>query len=819
MAGSLGSRDDASDWEFRYHYEILRAILNRNGRTLQILADLEADLNHLTYYDARIYRPVKRLLEETYLMAQELDLLSNRRYSGLFAALDCIRLAVAEQGKKAPNEEQYPDAVGLNEEEALVPRLVGGKAAGLSSLYHNFPGQVPEGFILTTRAYNLFLGSGNLFEQIRILLKNLEFLSDRSRFTQRVEAIREAIVSEELPETLQETILKKASEYSREEKTLWAVRSSAVNEDGKYSFAGQFDSLLNVPTEKLPEAYKKVLAGKFTDRAVTYRLHCGIREVDTPMAVLFMPMIEPQAAGVIYTTDPMIPDSGSMVMNCVSGLGDRVVKGVGIPDQVIMSRKARPDIVSMKAAETSVDSFDYISREIISDVGAAARKAAVAFGCDLDIEWAVDKKNRIWLLQGRRMHPSSHEKIREASSRKAELFIAKGTSIFPGRAEGPVAIRSASNLASIPKGAVLLVDQPIPELAPLLPGAAAVVAAEGSPVGHLATLLREFSIPSVFQTGSRILDLKENSVISVDASMRKIYRGSCWPGIKERVLARLASSGNRKDTHPLYNLVLSLNLSDPFAPEFKPGSCSSVHDIIRFIHEMSIRSMFRFGDEHSGFLHRKTRRLDSGIPMLILTLALDQALESNKKTVAPESLSCLPFQAFWKGFSDSRLAWPDRWGKSFFTISKDIQDQVFGGTKGPRKRKDPNYLIYAGHYMNFNARFAYHYAMVDSLLGTGDRNNYIQLRFHSGGGSDTKRKRRAQFLERVLRECRFGVTLEGDLIVAWFRNYPSEDTAKALETLGRLLVCSRQLDMLMHIDSDVKMFSDHFLAGKFQVFS
>ena len=229
--------------------------------------------------------------------------------------------------------------------------------------------------------------------------------------------------------------------------------------------------------------------------------------------------------------------------------------------------------------------------------------------------------------------------------------------------------------------------------------------------------------------------------------------------------------------------------------------------------------MFRFGDAHSGFLNKKTKRLKSGIPMPIHVLALDQDLPIEAKTIGAEFLDSVPFQAFWKGFSDTRLAWPDRWGQAHFGISKDIQDQVFGGSKGPRKRNDPNYLIYAGDYMNFNARYAYHYAMVDSLLGGGDRNNYIQLRFHSGAGSDKKRKRRAQFLERILRECRFGVTGEGDLITAWFRNYPAGDTREALELLGRLLVCSRQLDMLMHADSDVKLFSSHFLAGNYRAFS
>ncbi|MBN2322024.1 MAG: pyruvate, water dikinase [Acidobacteria bacterium] len=818
MVGNLKAGDDDYNWNFRYRYETLRAILNRNGRALQILSDLEADLNHLAFSDLQVHRSVRRLFNETYLMAQELDILSHRRYSVLFRVLDKIRLEAEEAQRDYPERKERPVAVRLDDEDSLDPELVGGKAAGLSSLFHNFPGQVPRGFILTTRAYDRFLKQGKLFEQIRLLLKNLEFTSDRDRFRSRTEAIREAIISAELPASFQEAIRLHTAGCGAADTSLWAVRSSAVSENGRFSFAGQFDSILNVPLENLPHAYKEVLAGKFTERAIQYRVHCGFREADTPMAVLFMPMVHPQAAGVLYTADPVKPDSDTIVIHCVKGLGETVVKGIGVPDNITLSRKARPEILRMHSSETPVENLEYLSQEKIQEIGATAWKAAIAFGYDLDIEWAVDKEGRVWLLQARRVLLSSPGKIREVKSKKGELFITKGTSIFPGRAEGPVAVRSTDRLDSIPKGSVLVVGQPTPELSPLLPNAAAVIAAEGSPVGHLATLLREFAVPSVFQAGDRILDLHEGSIISVDASMRNIYRGSRWPGMKERVLSRLASAGNRKETGPLFHSVLSLNLDDPFGPGFKPEGCRSVHDIIRFIHEMAVRSMFRFGDEHSGFLNRKTRRLETEIPMPIYVLALEQELPSGEKAVEPGFISSTPFKAFWKGFSDSRLAWPDRWGRAHYAISKDLQDQVFGGAKGPRRRNDPNYLIYAGDYMNFNARFAYHYAMVDSLLGTGDRNNYIQLRFHSGGGSDEKRKRRAGFLERVLRECRFGVTQEGDLITAWFRNYPSQDTGKALQMLGRLLVCSRQLDMLMHLDSDVKMFADNFLAGKFQAF-
>ena len=81
----------------------------------------------------------------------------------------------------------------------------------------------------------------------------------------------------------------------------FAVRSSAIGEDGPLSFAGQHQSILNVSAEGLISAYKQVIASKYSPKALHYRISNGLIDVDMPMAVLFLPMLEAESAGVIYT--------------------------------------------------------------------------------------------------------------------------------------------------------------------------------------------------------------------------------------------------------------------------------------------------------------------------------------------------------------------------------------------------------------------------------------------------------------------------------------------------------------------------------------
>jgi len=812
------------DFHFRFRYETLRSLLDKNGSALQILSDLEADLNHMRHYDRRIKRPIQRLITESLLMAQELNLMTGDRYSDLYRVILEIRDKTDQLFSAKQPDAQQPFILKLDSATSLDPALAGGKAAGVWRLGNRFKGLVPPGFVITTAAYNRIIEDNDLHNRIRILLKNLDVTEDQAQFTSRTKTIRrmirEASVSEEIKNAIKEqaAFIDQAFPGS-----LWAVRSSAVAEDDRLSFAGQFDSELQIQTENLVSAYLQVLASRFSDRAVKYRIHHHFLEVDTPMAVLFMPMVDAAAAGVAYTSDNKDRDADTMVISAVSGLANRMVKGEVQADTFLVSKGASPKIIRMIPAETGKPT-DYITNEKILEIAKIAGRAVDEFGYELDIEWAVDKKGQVQFLQARQLNViASDEAALFKPSQKIESppMIEGGVTIFPGRAEGPLKfLGPADKLSSVPDGAIVVVEQPRPELASILPKIAALLVMEGNPVGHLATLVREFSVPCIFKIGQNAKILLGKNILSVNATKRTIYAGIRWPGIRERVLARI-NRGNRqkKKSGPLYDLVLGLNLLDPDAPSFKAKSCKSVHDTLRFMHEMSVRSMFGFGDKQSHLWNKKSKELVTGLPVKFQIIDLDQSVPENMKKVAPENVGSIPFQALWQGVSDKRLFWPDRWEKEMRGMPSDFKESVLGGDKGPRRAKDNNYAIIAKDYMNLNARFAYHYAMVDAMVGPGTEHNHVHFRFRGGGASDENRNRRALFLERVLRESGFGVDRNGDLVTAWYRRYPQKDSENALGFLGRLIVCARQLDAMLKTDTAIKLYAEYFLKEQFDMFA
>lgn len=818
-----GLPQSEDNFSFRYRYETFRSLLGKNSASLQLMADLEADLNFMRQSNLNIQNPVRRLVDETLLMSQELNILTGNQYEKLYDAVESIRKKIFLTFKESTPSITGMMAVLIKENESADSQLIGGKSAGLTVLKQSFPELIPPAFTITTEAYQLFVEENRLEDRIRMLVKDLDVIKDPDLFKSRLHTLCNLFLSAEVPGPICDLISQYASEIKVSDSQLWAVRSSAAGEDDLFTFAGQFDTELNVLESDLKQAYKKVLASRFTERAVRYRIHQGIREVETQMAVLFMPMIEPEFSGVIYTNDPLRPDSENMLINTVQGLAQDMVKGKKQADMFLLSREENPKILkTILAVDPESSNYVYSShplKSVLKEIGRISFQAAKLSGHEMDIEWAVQKDGRLWLLQGRQLHIKEDKDIRKRVRGKKIPDLEGGMTIFPGRAEGPAElIKDEQEPVLEQKGSIVIVEQALPQLASILPDIGALIVEKGNPAGHLATLARELSVPCLFRTGKGVWLFKQGDILSIDATRRKIYRGSRWPAVRKRVLSRIDSK-KRRISGPLYKLILELNLANPYSSGFKPKNCRSVHDVIRFIHEMAVRSMFAFGDRQNRPWRRNVIPIDTRIPIKIKLLDLDGSVIKKGVKLEPALVESIPFQALWKGISDPEVIWQKRTIRTMGFMPADFEEQVMGGTKGPRRPRDTNYFIVAKDYLNFNARFIYHYALIDAVVGPWPENNYINFRFRGGGANEANRNRRADFLESVLRFSGFGVDKRGDLVTSWFRYNSQKNSEKALEMLGRLMACSRQLDMLLVNDEMVKRYIDQFLSGNFKAFA
>jgi rifampicin phosphotransferase len=171
---------------------------------------------------------------------------------------------------------------------------------------------------------------------------------------------------------------------------LFAVRSSGIAEDGsERSFAGMYESVLDVPADEIPDATERVLRSAGTARVADYQ-----PGTNGHMAVIVQRMVRPAAAGVALTADPITGDRQSCVVTAVRGVGDRLVSGAAVGDEwVIRQGVALP----RRQPEHAID------RRQAAEVASEARRIADARGAPQDIEWAIDEQGSLWIVQARPM--------------------------------------------------------------------------------------------------------------------------------------------------------------------------------------------------------------------------------------------------------------------------------------------------------------------------------------------------------------------------------------------------------------------------------
>ncbi|MBU7026704.1 MAG: hypothetical protein HXS48_07155 [Theionarchaea archaeon] len=255
--------------------------------------------------------------------------------------------------------------------------LVGGKAFNLSKMAKK-GFKIPEGFCITTRAYDYFTNYNNISEDAEI--------ADR---------IREGVI----PPLLQDVVCSAYRTYL--DGALCAVRSSSPLEDLKStSFAGQYESFLNVTGESaLLNAVKECWASLWSLSALEYRKRMEIKNENIKMAVLVQEMIPAAASGVLFTEDPM-------VVECVWGLGDTLVGGKVTPDRVVVEKhtlKVKERTISHKQIMSKMNPCGGIDEVEVPDplkdtavldddhilkLCTLGKKVEDLFGCPQDIEWA-----------------------------------------------------------------------------------------------------------------------------------------------------------------------------------------------------------------------------------------------------------------------------------------------------------------------------------------------------------------------------------------------------------------------------------------------
>jgi len=813
----------------RRRYEIFRELLALNNEALELIAGLQEDLQYVPPLREVLGDRVKRLFEAVEATIGALERLTGAVYVPLREAVANQRLEVERYLASWQESRPVRMAAWLSELSADSIEEAGSKAALLAEVKNRLGLPVPDGFVLTTEAYWRFCGVP-LWMRIRDAVREIN-LEDLEGLHVIASALASAVMAAPVPRAVEVAISERARTMKSHGLGL-AVRSSAVGEGGERTFAGQFLSLLNVPPEQAVEAYKRVIAGRFSEPALCYRITTGLLEVESPMAVLFLPMLPVRAAGILYTRDPKDARSDTLWIAATRGVAAEIASGRQPADLFVLSRRRphrvlerslveKPDMLVAEAGgglvhrplEAELRSGPSLGDNELVTLAEWGVRIEQHFRKPQDVEWALDEAGKLWILQARPLAVS--EASGRAAKVKAEPLVRGGRTVYAGLASGPAfMVEELPQLRATPPGAIVFLRKASPEITQVLPRIAGLVAEWGNLTGHAATLLREFRVPSVFGMPGVFERIRAGEPVSLDAAQRAVYAGLLWPSTRRQ----FEETRRRERTDPLARRVLTLNLVDPATSNFRPSGCQSAHDVLRFAHEKAIEVMFTVSDAVAEYSPDSARTLVTPVPVNILVVDLGGGLaldDPECRAVSPEQIVSRPWQALWRGISHPGVSWTRDMPAGLSDLASVIARSLTPQEAGMRGLGEKSYLLVAAEYMNLNSRLAYHFSLVDACLCDNPAHNYISFRFAGGGATRYRRNLRACFIQACLEHYGFSVDRRGDLVNAWFKKATAEATEHRLDILGRLMACSGQLDMYMTSEQVMRWYVQQFLEGNY----
>jgi pyruvate,water dikinase len=787
---------------FQALYERFREILSLNDAALQLIADLD-EMRARRAPDVEALAPrIRRVAMDVFLMVKNLDLIAGGKYPDLYEALKGIDSRIEAELAHRDTSSAGPPILALDEARLTDASLAGAKMATLGELRATGRWSVPDGFVVTTSAFTHFMHEAGLWQRAE-RLEDMIATHGQAALADACGEVRQAILRAPVPEAVAKPLLAAYDALARGKPLSVSMRSSAVSEDTSFSHAGQYHTELYVGRERLLDVYRLVIASAYEASAVSYRNAHGLTGRDARMAVGCMRMLLPRASGVLFSRAFDQPSRDVVAISAARGLADGVVSGTRSAEELRV-------VDGALGAPSEV-----LSRDECLELARLARDLETWRGEPQDIEWAIDARGALFVLQARPLSlPREDEGATPRFAGGEAPLLGGGLTACSGAAAGPVVhVRGEADLDQFPSGSVLVARHSSPKFARVMERCAAIVTEVGSPTGHMAILSREYQVPTIVDLPRALEVLAPGSLVTVDATSRHVFAGRLDLPERPRPARAAPDSPALQALGRLSEFVTPLHLTDPASQQFVAGACRSLHDVTRFVHEKVFEVMFHFGDLASGGL-RDAVTLEALLPLNVLLYDVGDGLSEDsirRGRARVEDVLSAPAQAFLAGLTDRRIRWDlprPLSGRGFFSVLGA------GIAAPPAEARDvgrQSYAVLSDRYMNFSTKAGYHFSTIDTYCGASLSKNYIHFRFDGGGAAPDRRARRVQFLSEVLRALDFTTQTRGDQLAGRLEKYDRETIRSHLTALGRLTMCARQLDMLMDADASVAHFVKCFL--------
>lgn len=811
----------------KVQYYNFKSLLGLNERALLDMSALENKLRQNQAVGMPFVRSrVTSLSVQVYHIIETLNRMSAGRHKDLFEIFDRLQRGIHVALANTSRRPEGPLVVPIESLSKKDADLVGPKMAVLGEIKNSLYRLVPEGFAITAAAAGKFMEQQGLTTKINSLYQSCDTddMSELEDISRRIRAlICETPVPTELEAAIQDACARLARKHSGELRL--AVRSSALGEDTlEHSFAGLYDTELEVVPVDILNAYKRILSGKYSARAIKYRENNGLRDEEVLMGVGCLVMVPAVAGGLVTSRDPRSIGDERMIIDATAGLGKAVVDGTVSPEHLLLEKAAtnRWCIRQRHGSAGSPGGESLLTDDAVSRLSELARRFEDHFKSPQEIEWAMDPAGEVFILQSRPLNASvdgaEPEQGKQHRPRGVAPLVQGGITACSGKGWGVARIvKNQEDMQHFSEGDVLVIEHALPRWAVLLNQAAAVVADAGGVVGHLATVAREFAVPAL--VGARIATrvIPNGSVITVDADDQAVYPGK---------LDMLLEKGKRPHQRDFSNtpvhsilkhimrMITPLNLVDPTDIGFRGADCQTYHDIIRFCHETAVAELFALNSRNDTPRHAGKQLTAGHMPVRLWVMSLDDttSVSTTGRHVRLEEIDSRPFSAFWEGVV--AVPWegppaPD--AKGFLTIMAESTMNTDLEAAAPSRLTGANRALVTRNFCSVSLRWGYHFSVTQAFWGSSSRENHICFSFQGGAADGSRRDRRLRLMAAILEKYGFQVRVVGDHISAHLAGYEGDGLGNRIKLLGYINIHACQIDMIMGNEGRARQYRNKML--------
>lgn len=371
-------------------------------------------------------------------------------------------------------------------------------------------------------------------------------------------------------------------------------------------------------------------------------------------------------------------------------------------------------------------------------------------------------------------------------------------------------VNKEEDLDNFPDKSILIAKHTSNKFVTVMNKATAIVTDVGSATGYMASLAREFKVPTILNTKKATKLITSGMEITVDAINGNIYEGR----VDEVIELGKRRKNLFKNTHVFKILeevlkkIVPLNLINLRGDSFRPELCKTLHDITYLVNEVSMDEMFKIS-ERPDVREGEAVKLVLKTPFEIYVIDLNGGIESSLKRITTDNIRSTPMNAFLKGMMS--MKWPGPRPMNVKGFASAVANIVLEPSVSRDRVWGKSFALISREYMNFNIRLGYHLSTVEAYAGDNINHNYIRFHFKGGGASIDRRIRRTRLIKEILEKVDFEVDRIGDVLDARMNRYERSAIEEKLSILGRLAIYTKQLDMIMFSDAFVDCYLQEFM--------